>query len=103
MIATAPLAQPSVIDAPRRMVAFKHCTCTHDELKDTLGAAFAQIYARIAESGVATAGPPFVVYNDQSVPERTWDIDVCAPVAEEISPTPDVNFRVFPSEKAVEI
>jgi effector-binding domain-containing protein len=104
MTGYAPVAsRAAIVDAPHRMVVYKHCTCTQSELKDTLGAAFAALYTRIAESGVATAGPPFVVYNESSRPGVSWDIDVCAPTVEAISPTADISYKGFPSERVVEL
>jgi effector-binding domain-containing protein len=94
---------PTITESPQRLVVSRHCVCTQAELKDTLGSAFEALYARIAEAGVATDGPPFVVYNTFAEAESSWDIDVCAPIAEAITPAGDIGFREFPPERVVEL
>jgi effector-binding domain-containing protein len=46
-----------------------------------LGEAFGQLYGHLAMRGVDPAGPPFVIYHSEPVPDLPLDIEVCAPIA----------------------
>jgi effector-binding domain-containing protein len=103
---TAPthiLPMPTIGQSPRRMVLFKHRVVIHSELPSVLGSTFGELYQRIESSGVAPAGPPFVIYLDDSEPGVRWSIDICAPVSAPISAAPEFEFCDMPAGRVVSV
>jgi effector-binding domain-containing protein len=84
-------------------VICQHHTVDHDALKERLGQSFGALYAHIEASGVAPAGPPFVIYGRASEPGVRWEIDVCAPIATALSSTADIKFQEMPEERIVSV
>ena len=94
---------PGIGESPHRLVLFKHRVVSHQELQKTLGTTFDELYTRIGMSGVAPAGPPFVIYLDDSDYGVRWSIDVCAPVSAPISAAPAFEYREMPVERIVSV
>jgi effector-binding domain-containing protein len=101
MLAPPPVTNaPVVTDSPQRHVMYQSFVATHDQLGRTIREGFAALYRRIGEAGVVPAGPPFVIYNNAASP---WDLEVCAPVATAVSPTPEFKYREMPGGRVVSL
>ena len=94
---------PAIGELPRRMVLFKHRVVAQPELPTVLGSTFGELYQRIESSGVAPAGPPFVIYHNMPEPGGRWEIDVCAPVSAPVLAAPAFEFLDMPAGRIVSV
>ena len=95
-----PAAAPVIADAPRRHVVYQHFVIPEAEIPATIGRAFAALYDRIMEIKAIPAGPPFVIYHSMSAP---WEMDVCAPVAAPVAPSPECLYMELPATPTVSL
>ncbi len=95
--------EPSIDDLPAKLVVYQHHVVPAAQLPDVFGRAYEALYARIEHAGVAPAGPPFVIFGDQSIPGVEWHMDVCAPIAEPITPSGDIKYMELPATRVVSV
>jgi effector-binding domain-containing protein len=100
---TMAIETPTIGEAPRRFVLYHHVVASHAELKQTFDRVFGQLYAGIGAAGAVPAGPPFVIYNENSVKGVRWDMDVCAPVSAPVVPPVGLGFREMPAQRVVSL
>ena len=91
---------PTIGESPRRHVLCQHFSVSMEEMPQTLSGSFTALYSRITEAGVIPAGPPFVIYQSMSAP---WQVDVCAPVATSLAPTPGFDVKELPATRVVSL
>ena len=96
---TAPTAveQPVLTHTPRRFVLYRHRIVAQNDLKTVIPETFAELYHHIDQTGVASAGPPFVIYHDTSAPGVRWEIDICAQVVAPMTAPPGLEYVEMPS------
>jgi effector-binding domain-containing protein len=99
-MATTVVNRPTITESPGRHVLFQHHVVPQDQLGKTIPQSFGALYQRIESAGVVPAGPPFVIYNSMGSP---WDLDVCAPVAAAMSPSPDFGYREMAASRVVSL
>jgi DNA-binding transcriptional MerR regulator len=51
----------------------------------------------LKEHGIRPSGPCLTLYYDEEQKEQDWDIEVCEPIAEDISGSADVKVQVLPA------
>jgi len=95
--------EPVIAESPRRHVLYRHHVVTEADLAQTFGSTFSDLYERVAQAGLVSAGPPFVIYHDDSEPGVRWNMDVCAPVSSAASPTFDIDYMVLPATHVVSL
>jgi effector-binding domain-containing protein len=104
MTTTASTAEsPRVTRSPPRRVWSKHAQVALDELPDTLGEGFAELYAAVARTHNEPDGPPFVVYHTVPTPGAKWEIDICAPVAASLLAPPGITYSEMAAEPIVSL
>jgi len=91
---------PVLGESSHRHVLFQHFVVPLEDLPQTIGKSFSTLYGRITQAGVIPAGPPFVIYHNMAAP---WDIDVCAPVATPLTPTPEFEVKELPATRVVSL
>ena len=91
---------PTIGQSPRRHVLYQHFSVAMEEMPQTIGSSLAALYSRITEAGLIQAGPPFVIYQSMSAP---WQVDVCAPVASTIAPTPGFEVMELRATRVVSL
>jgi effector-binding domain-containing protein len=97
-MATAVSNNPVVTESPGRHVLYQQFVTPHEQIGETIKRSFGALYGRIAEAGVVPAGAPFIIYKS---PQPPWEMEVCAPVATEVTPTPDILYREMPASRVV--
>lgn len=104
MIAATKIDQkPTLGESPRRLVLYRHHAVEHVGLPRVISGTLGELYARIGQSGVAPAGPPFVIYNNKPEPGGKWEIDVCPPLSARISTAPGFEIMDMPAGRVVSL
>jgi effector-binding domain-containing protein len=65
------------------------------------GALWAELIGRLNEQKARMIGPPMAIYHDGEFRERDWDIEVCMPIAEEITADQRLNVYSLPGFETV--
>ena len=71
-----------LIDVQDRTVLARELVAEEAELGHAIHTTLSAESGFVQASGLHPAGPPFVVYRER-VGEHRWDVEICAPIAEE--------------------
>ncbi len=74
-----------VIEAPPQVVAATRIHTTLHRIGEDIGKGFGTLMQVMGREGVAGSGPPLIVYHDVIDEDTAGDIEICVPVAGDIS------------------
>ena len=86
-----------VRERPAILVVSKRLPVRIPEMGATLQTAFGEVYGALGARGVATEGPPFVIYHQRPVEDEPFDIEICAPVARRTDPPAGWRMQELPA------
>jgi DNA-binding transcriptional MerR regulator len=72
-----------------------------ERLERVEGSLWRELEAYLDNEGVSPSGPCLSVYHDDEYKERDWDIEVCEPIAFNLSGTDRVNVYELPKVEAM--
>lgn len=85
----------NVEQASSQLIAATRLHTSLADIADDIAAGFTQLVQALSSTGIAPAGPPFIIYHDVIDEETDGDIEVCIPIA---TPLPDRNGNVYARE-----
>ena len=68
------------------LVVSKRVPVRLSEIGGAIGRAFGEVYGYLGAQGIASDGPPFVIYHGAPQGDEPFDIEVCAPVPRAVDP-----------------
>jgi len=95
--------EPVIAQSPGRHVLYQHHLAMETEIAATFGRAFEALYGRVAQAGVAPAGPPFAIYHNEPKQGEPFEMDICVGVSSPISPSPGLEFMELPATRVVSL
>jgi effector-binding domain-containing protein len=70
---------PHITHSPAQRIAFIHLTVPRSEMQQVMGPGIQELFATVAEQGVALTGPWFTHHHRMD--PQTFDFDICVPVS----------------------
>jgi uncharacterized protein YndB with AHSA1/START domain/effector-binding domain-containing protein len=95
---TAPLIDvPVITETTPQLAAAIHVTVPRDGIRSVMGPGLTEIMTTIKAQGLTQAGPWFT--HHLTMDPKTFDFEICVPVAKEVTPAGRVVNRVVPAGK----
>ena len=79
------------------LVVSKRLPVRLSEIGSVIGRAFGEVYGHLGARGIASAGPPFVIYHGIPVADDPFEIEICAPVARTADPPVGWQMQELPA------
>jgi effector-binding domain-containing protein len=79
------------------LVVSKRLPVRLSEIGGVIGRAFGEVYGHLGTRGIASDGPPFVVYHGTPVADDPFDMEICAPVARTTDPPAGWQMQELPA------
>jgi effector-binding domain-containing protein len=67
------------------------------EIGGVISRAFGEVYGHLGARGIASDGPPFVIYHGLPVADDPFDMEICAPVARAVDPPVGWQIQELPA------
>jgi effector-binding domain-containing protein len=93
------IEKPWIVDVAEQHVAMIRMVVSPQEMQTMMGPAIGEVFAAVADQGLASTGPWFNHHFAQ--PSTVFDFGVCVPVGSAVAPSGRVGAHVRPAGRVV--